>query len=335
MRHGVSGSAPSPHVDVLVLFEHPEWQRPLFEALERRGLSYAAFDLKTAAFDPAALPSATVVFNQASPSAYVRGHDRAVPLAMTLLRAYEASGARVLNGAAAFGLELSKAAQLTLMDRIDVRGPRSLVFNDVDALARQLEGSDFPFPALVKPDQGGSGARMREVTDVEDIRRVLEAEPELWSPDPILLLQEKLDYDPDFGIVRLEVLGGELLYAMRVVSHGAFNLCPSEVCNPTDGEGGACAIPAPSAPPKVEFYAYPEVPERAVQDALRIAKAGGLDVAGLEYAEVDGEPVFYDVNANSNLRPAIAETYGFDPFERVVDFLEREVHEARALRPAS
>jgi len=31
--------------------------------------------------------------------------------------------------------------------------------------------------------------------------------------------------------------------------------------------------------------------------------------------------VFYDINANSNLRPSIGAAFGFDPFERVVDFL--------------
>lgn len=319
-------------VDLLVLFEHPQWQIPLFEALERRGIAYRAFDLKREAFDPAALPAARVVFNQASPSAYVRGHDRAVPLALALLKAYEAQGVRVLNGARAFGLELSKAAQLALQARVGVRGPRTLVCDDVDGLEAALP-ADFPFPALIKPDQGGSGARMREVSNIADARRVLEAEPELWSPDPVLLLQEKLPVDPERGIVRLEVLGGELLYAMRVVSHGAFNLCPSEVCHPVDGAPGACAVPAP-ATPKVEFHAYPEVPAVAVEQALRLVKAGGLDVAGLEYAEVDGQPVFYDINANSNLRPAIAAEYGFDPFERVVDFLEAELAATR-LRAAS
>jgi hypothetical protein len=31
------------------------------------------------------------------------------------------------------------------------------------------------------------------------------------------------------------------------------------------------------------------------------------------------------VNANSNLRPAIAREYGFDPFDRVVDWLVSEL----------
>jgi hypothetical protein len=50
--------------------------------------------------------------------------------------------------------------------------------------------------------------------------------------------------------------------------------------------------------------------------------AGGLDVGGVEYLEAaDNRLIFYDVNANSNLRAPVARAFGFDPFERVVDFL--------------
>jgi hypothetical protein len=58
----------------------------------------------------------------------------------------------------------------------------------------------------------------------------------------------------------------------------------------------------------------------------RIMAAGKLDVGGIEYLEAqDGRLVFYDVNANSNLRPSVAQAFGFDPFERVVDYLVREI----------
>ena len=45
------------------------------------------------------LPAAPLYFNQASPSAYLRGNTRAVPLALALMRSLETMGARVLNGA--------------------------------------------------------------------------------------------------------------------------------------------------------------------------------------------------------------------------------------------
>lgn len=72
----------------------------------------------------------------------------------------------------------------------------------------------------------------------------------------------------------------------------------------------------------------PDVPPEAIEEAERISAAGGLDVCGIEYLETeDGRRVFYDVNANSNLRPPIARAFGFDPFERVVDYLLRQLGE--------
>jgi glutathione synthase/RimK-type ligase-like ATP-grasp enzyme len=305
--------------DVIVLFEHPEWQKPLFAALERRGVRFEKYDLKTGAFDPAALPAGPLYFNQASPSAYLRGNTRAVPFALALIRSLELRGARVMNGSRAFSLELSKSAQIALMRQMAIPHPGTLTFNDVDT-ALALWGDRWP--ALLKPEQGGSGARMYLLHSADELRRLLRDRPDLWLPDNLLLLQEYFPVDAARGIVRMEFLGGDLLYAMRVVSHGSFNLCPSETCNPEAGESH-CDVPEgmpPAAP--VEFHPYPDVPQAAIDAGRKLVKAGGLDVGGIEYLEAsDGRLVFYDINANSNLRAPIARTFGFDPFERVVDFL--------------
>jgi glutathione synthase/RimK-type ligase-like ATP-grasp enzyme len=307
--------------DLVILYEHPEWQKPLFAALDRRGVGYAAFDLKRGAFDPDDVPNAPLYFNQASPSAYVRGNTRAVPLALSLMRSLELGGARVLNGSRAFALELSKSAQAALMRTLGIAHPRCLAFNDVEAaLARWGD----QWPALLKPEQGGSGARMYLLNSGEELTRLLRERPELWLPDNLLMLQEYFAVDAARGIVRMEFLGGELLYAMRVVSHGAFNLCPSEACNPEGGGESLCEVPEAKATKPVEFSPYPEVPAAAVEAGKRIMASGGLDVGGIEYLEAnDGRLIFYDVNANSNLRAPIGQAFGFDPFERVVDFLTR------------
>ena len=310
--------------DLVVIHEHPEWQKPLFAALEGRGLAYAAFDLKQAAFSNLESPSAKVYFNQASPSAYVRGNTRAVPLALAYMRTLERLGARVLNGADVFALELSKSAQATLLRTLGIDTPWSITFNDVTALHAYADG--IRWPAILKPDQGGSGARIHVVESLAHVESIFAADPSVWLPDNLFLLQEYLPHDPEQGIVRLEFLGGDLLYAMRVKTHGRFNLCPSPVCNPEDGEG-ACEIPAAQvlAPP-VEFYPYLDVPSEAVETAKRIVRAARLDVGGIEYLETaDGRRVFYDVNANSNLRPSVAAAFGLEPVERVVTFLETEI----------
>lgn len=240
-----------------------------------------------------------------------------MPFTLALMRSLEPLETRVINGAEAFALEISKAAQLSLLRELGVDHPTSLVLNDPEAVIERADEIDWP--ALLKPEQGGSGARMRRVERPEELVELLEREPELWEPDGLLLVQELLDYDKDDGIVRIEFLDGELLYAMRVVSDGSFNLCPSEVCNPGEADEGS----GPS------FHAYPEVPNEAVETGRRIVDAAGIDVGAVEYVETaDGRRVFYDVNANSNLRPPVAAEFGFDPFERVADFLEQEVERA-------
>jgi glutathione synthase/RimK-type ligase-like ATP-grasp enzyme len=250
-----------------------------------------------------------------------------VPFALAYMRTLDRLGVRVLNGADVFALELSKSAQATLLHTLGIDTPWSVTFNDVQAL-RAYEDR-VRWPAILKPDQGGSGARIHVVESLAHVESILAADPGLWLPENLLLLQEYLPHDSEQGIVRLEFLGGELLYGMRVITHGRFNLCPSPVCNPDEGEG-ACEVPAAEPAPPVEFYPYRDVPEDAVATAARIVKAAGLDVGGIEYLDTpDGRRVFYDVNANSNLRPSVAAAFGFDPFERVVDFLEREVRRCR------
>jgi glutathione synthase/RimK-type ligase-like ATP-grasp enzyme len=289
--------------DLIVLHEHPEWHKPLFAALERRGVAFQPFDVTRAAFSNMETPRARLYFNQASPSAYVRGNTRAVPLALAYMRTLERCGARVLNGADVFALELSKSVQATLLRTLGIDTPRSVTFNDPGALRAYADL--ITWPAVLKPDQGGSGARIQVVESIEQVEQIFRRDPSIWLPDNLFLLQEYLPHDPEQGIVRLEFLGGELLYAMRVKTHGRFNLCPSPVCNPDEG-GGACELPAPEA----------------VATAVRIVHATKLDVGAIEYLETpDGRRVFYDINANSNLRPSVAAAFGFDPFERVVDFL--------------
>ena len=253
----------TPTPDLIVLHEHPEWQKPLFAALERRGISFLPFDVSRTAFSNVEPLRARLYFNQASPSAYLRGNTRAVPLALAYMRTLDLLGARVLNGADVFALELSKSAQATLLRTLGIDCPRSITFNDVRAL--RAYAGEIEWPALLKPDQGGSGARIQVVESLNEVEAIFERDPNVWLPDNLFLLQEYLPHDPDTGIVRLEFLGGELLYAMRVITHGRFNLCPSPVCNPDDGNG-VCEVPEQivDAPP-VEFVPFPEVPRDAVE----------------------------------------------------------------------
>ena len=129
----------------------------------------------------------------------------------------------------------------------------------------------------------------------------------------------------DGRITRVEMLGGKFLYAINVYTPGdSFNLCPADICQTTDGvalAAAACAVDAPKNGLRVEGYTPPA---DVIADVERIMEAAGIDVGGIEYMidDRDGALLYYDVNALSNFVADAPRVVGFDPFARLVDYLE-------------
>jgi hypothetical protein len=123
------------------------------------------------------------------------------------------------------------------------------------------------------------------------------------------------------------------LYAINVFpAVGSFDLCPADACQTTTGVElvrGACAIDAPKNGLRVEGYTPPA---EIIEQVERISQAAGLDVGGIEYLvdDRDGKHYFYDVNALSNFVADAKNVIGFDPFERLADYLELRAGLVRA-----
>jgi glutathione synthase/RimK-type ligase-like ATP-grasp enzyme len=309
-----------------VLYENHEWMAGLFDQLDQRGLDYDAIDLTDGAFLLDAPGDYSLVINRVSPSAYLRGHGSAIRLASSWLETLERSGRRVINGARSFQLETSKVAQHLLIRDLGLRVPATAVFNDRHAI-RSL-ARDFPFPAILKPDMGGSGAYVRFVANREHLETLLRDEPDLFGPDHMLLLQEFITA-ADGTIMRIELVDGEFLFAMRVRPTNTFNLCPAEGCERPSAQGADA-----DDDPDVEFDYEPDVAIEAVAQAREIVRAAGLDVGGVEYIETaDGRRYFYDINATSVYRPDIVQASGVDAQGMFGAFVEREL--AKELRKRS
>lgn len=295
---------------IAILYEHPEWFKPLFAELERRDISYDALDLAQHGFDPGApdVPY-TLVVNRMSPSAWTRGHGNAIFHTLQYLAYLDELGVPTVNGHRAFQLELSKALQCSLFARLGVPYPRTRVINH-PAQARAA-AAGLTFPVLVKPNIGGSGAGIRSFGGPEELER---ADLDLGL-DGTALVQEQLPAEGEF-IVRIEILDGEFLYGIRILLvPGSFNLCPADYC---ELPGIADGVSGRGLP--VEAY---DPPEDVVEDAKRIVAAAGMDVAGVEYLinARDGQPTFYDLNALSNFVADAPDVVGFDPFGRLVDVI--------------
>jgi glutathione synthase/RimK-type ligase-like ATP-grasp enzyme len=307
---------------IAIYYEHPDWFRPLFAALKRRGLPFAALDAATHSFDPTEATSPyDLVFNRASPSAHLRGHRGAAHNAQHFIRHLERIGVPVVNGSRVYELELSKAYQLELLAQLGLRAPRSRVVGSPQGARAAAEG--LRAPLLVKANVGGSGAGIARFDSASAIGDAASRGELDMGPDGTALVQELIPLR-DGAITRVELLRGRVLYAIRVFpAEGSFNLCPADACQTTGGQSlarSACAVDAPESGLRVEAF----TPPPAIIDAVeRIAFAAELDVGGVEYLvdDRDGEAYFYDINALSNFVADPTRVVGFDPFERLVDYL--------------
>ncbi len=324
-----------------IYYEHPDWFRPLFAELDRRGVGYEKLRASETWYDPSSAPPPyALVFNRMSPSAYLRGGARQIFFTGQYLTHLRRHGVRVVNGPEAWRTEVSKAYQLSLLHGLRLPFPHARVIHDPATAPAAAEG--LRFPVVVKPNIGGSGAGVVRFDDAASLRRAAEAGTLDLGLDDTALVQE---FIPAAGgrIVRVEVLDGAYLYAIRVYTPGdAFNLCPADVCQTVDGvalERAACAADAPKNGLRVEGY---EPPADVVRDVERIVAAAGIEIGGVEYIvdERDGRLYYYDVNALSNFVADAPRVIGFDPFARLADWLEREADVAvagsrRAVAPAA
>ena len=296
-----------------VLYEHPQWFQPLFAALERREMPYTAIQLSGHRFDPASRDvPAPLVLSRVAQSSFLREPEHPIFYAEALLDHWARCGARVLNGADVLAIDSSKARQLALISSLGYAIPETRVVHRVRDLAAGAEG--FLYPLIVKANIGGSGAGIVRYSSCNELLASIEQGTVPQSVDGVLLVQ---DYVPCRGgsIMRLETLGGNFLYAIEVESRDDnFDLCPADACLARPGRA-AIRMAAVTPPPQI------------VQAAERIASAAGLDVGGVEVLidDRDGTPRFYDINAMSNFVADPLNVLGWDPHDRLIDFLEAQL----------
>jgi hypothetical protein len=256
-----------------ILYEHPEWCRPLFAELDRRGIPYTSIDASMLSWDPAATDVPySIVINRMSPSSWLRGHESTVQSTAHYLDYLENLGVPVINGSKAYSFEISKARQLRLLNELGIRHPKARVINSANVAVAAAEG--LTYPVIVKPNVGGSGAGITSFESPELLDSAATAGELEFGPDGTALVQEHLPAEGD-AIVRIEFLDGEFLYAIRLrLMPGTFNLCPADYCDILDiADTGEISTPIEAFKPSHEI----------IGDAKRLLDATGADLGGVEY----------------------------------------------------
>jgi hypothetical protein len=308
---------------VHVLYENESWLPPLRRALEAHGLPHEEIFIAEGAIDLRVAPPPGVFVNRMSPSAHTRGHGGGVHFVREYLWYLEQHGRRVINGSAAFALEVSKARQDAALRASGILTPHTVAV--VGAKALREAGLRFPTPFITKHNMGGKGLGVKLFRDHGAFLAYVTG-PDFEQPfDGVTLLQQYVE-PPVARITRVEIVDGKLLYAIHASTAEGFELCPAVECQ----EGAAGDVSCPVAGTGKFSLAEDMHGDPLVEQYIAFCRAHHVDVAGIEFVEGrDGRRYTYDVNANTNYNADVEAAHGLDGMAAVADLCARELERGR------
>lgn len=310
-----------------IIHENQVWTDPLITHLESLGIPYENWFVNEGKLDLQQSPPEGIFYNRMSASSHTRDHRYAVELSDTILSWLEAHGRTVVNDSRALALEVRKTQQLTALNAFNIPTPNSIVANNTkDLIEAAKELNEFPF--IVKPNRGGKGLGVTLYNSLEQLERDIETGTEPQSLDGILIVQQYIK-PADGRITRVEIIGGQLYYAVSVDASGGFELCPADSCNV---ENQFCPADAPTSQNETpKFKVISEESNPDLPKYLGMFASKGISIGALEYATgQDGKRYVYDVNTNTNYNEEAESRYEREVsgMKQIAQYLGNELNKA-------
>jgi hypothetical protein len=283
-----------PHI--IVLHENAPWVEPLRRELAAIDAPFSEWFLDRGLVDLTSAPPEAIFYNRMSASSHTRGHRYAPEFTAAALAWLAKHGRTVVNGERALQLEISKVAQYESLAKFGIETPATIAAIGREHIPRAAAA--IGYPVILKHNRAGKGLGVKLIYSEVGLHEHLDSAAFEDSVDGIMLVQRYIKA-PDPFITRVEFIGGQLLYAVRVDTSQGFELCPADACQIAQ-PGPAC----PAVAPGDKFQIVPRFEHPLVPAWQSFLAANDIGVAGIEFiADAQGRPYTYDVNTNTNYNP--------------------------------
>ena len=228
----------------------------------------------------------------------------------------EAHGRRVINGLAAFELEVSKPAKHLVLNRRGIRTPRTVLALGKPAILKAAATFDGPF--ITKHNQGGKGLGIRLFDSADQLEAWLDDPSFDAGPGGKVILQQYIK-SPEPFITRVEVVGKQFVLAMRLSTSDGFE--PAHPMRASWRQSNPDVCPAEG--PASKFSTSPlTADDPLVAEYIALCEGEGLDLAGIEFVEdADGNRYTYDINGTTNYSGVFAEQVGIEGMWEVAKYI--------------
>lgn len=282
-----------------IIHENEEWLIPLRKALEKFDVQYEEWLLDDMTINIDQSPPNGIFFSRMSASNYTRNHLHSNQSSNIILTWLENYNRRVINGTNVLKIEFSKVLQQLLLKQSGFKTPKTIVAVGINKIKEAASNLNV-YPMIIKPNQGGKGFGVKLINTINELDEMLEDNLINSSKDDTWLLQEKISTNEEF-ITRMEFIGGNFIYSLKVFSKNSFELCPADACEvdldqfcPVD-EINDINNSQPS------FFIDDDPDKNLAKQLTIFLKKHQIEVAGVEFIRnKDGVPIFYDINTNTN-----------------------------------
>ena len=282
-----------------IIHENEEWLIPLRKALKKFDVQYEEWLLDDMTINIDQSPPNGIFFSRMSASNYTRNHLHSNQSSNIILTWLENHNRRVINGTNVLKIEFSKVLQQLLLKQSGFKTPKTIVAVGINKIKEAASNLNV-YPMIIKPNQGGKGFGVKLINTINELDEMLEDNLINSSKDDTWLLQEKISTNEEF-ITRMEFIGGNFIYSLKVFSKNSFELCPADACEvdldqfcPVD-ETNDINNSQPS------FFIDDEPDKNLAKQLTIFLKKHQIEVAGVEFIRnKDGVPIFYDINTNTN-----------------------------------
>jgi len=307
---------------IIVIHENEEWVLPLRDSFEKLGAHYEEWFLDEGVIPVTDSPEEAVFYNRMSASSHTRGHRFGPEYTANVLAWLERHDRKIANGSNAIRLELSKVAQYAALEKAGVRVPKTYAVVGKENILKTADKFDGK-PFITKHNRAGKGLGVQLFRTLAALEEYLNSENFEEPLDGISLLQEYIQ-SPDASITRVEFVGQEFMYAVRIDTSEGFELCPADSCQ----IGDAFCL-ANQSNPQHKFSIIPdfgksEKEKELIQNYINVMKAHDVAIAGIEFITDEyGQNYSYDINTNTNYNRASELRAGIEKggMDHIAEFL--------------
>jgi len=284
------------HLRIFVLHENMPWVEPLRREFAAIEAPFSEWFLDRGLVDLTSAPPEGIFYNRMSASSHTRGHRYAPEYTAAVLAWLTKHGRTIVNGERALQLEISKVAQYESLTRFGIETPATIAAIGREHIPRAAAAIGYPI--ILKHNRAGKGLGVKLIYSEAALQEHLASEAFEDSIDGIMLVQHYIKAPEPF-ITRVEFIGGQLLYAVRVDTSQGFELCPADACQ-IEQPSDAC----PAVAPGDKFQIVPRFDHPLVPTWQSFLAANDIGIAGIEFiADAQGRAYTYDVNTNTNYNP--------------------------------